>query len=60
MLNVDLGRGQGVAGKKMLKLMVVGMLVAICAGCAGVPSDSAGGSSINMYGVIDQGVSYRK
>jgi len=44
----------------MLKLMVVGMLVAICAGCAGVPSDSAGGSSINMYGVIDQGVSYRK
>jgi ABC-type glycerol-3-phosphate transport system substrate-binding protein len=46
----------------MVKILIATLLVAACAGCAGASggSSSASGSSITMYGVIDEGVSVRK
>jgi hypothetical protein len=46
----------------MLKITLLALLVAVLAGCAGPSGTSSGGgsSSINMYGVIDEGVSVRK
>ncbi len=40
---------------------VAAMCAVLCAGCAGAPSSSAGsGSSVTMYGTIDEGVTVRK
>jgi hypothetical protein len=50
----------GAVEKQMFKLFCVVMLAALCAACAGTASNTAGDSSgITMYGVIDQGISYR-
>jgi hypothetical protein len=40
-------------------LMTV-MLCAACAGPGGASSDTGNGSSVTMYGTVDEGVSVRK
>jgi hypothetical protein len=46
--------------KSLIALILAGILAALCAGCAGTASNQAGDSSgITMYGIVDQGISYR-
>ncbi len=45
--------------KTFVTITLAGILTALCAGCAGINSNSASDSSgITMYGTIDQGISY--